>query len=221
MPEVFSYENLDDEELRMYLIKKAEVSREVVTIETLDKLIDDELRISKTGKDSCWRIESLFPSYKLLLRRNSSASVTKDNKKIVVYHILSAILPDTHQARFESDLELFHNDLRKDFTDFINHTIKFSEGFQPVDIVGPFPRKRLHLNRDGSKGSKKEEVKKTAETKTLLPLRSKKKEKSSSGTGRVSTNRAFWDADIRVEVEKQGQRTCKVGVIWQTSIIWR
>lgn len=90
-----SYEDLTDELLRSYLEKKAEESKEVVTIDTLDKLVEDKLRIDMTDSDARSRIENLFVSYLTLLPRNGLSWIIKENEKVAVYHVLSSIRPET------------------------------------------------------------------------------------------------------------------------------
>lgn len=113
-----------------------------MTIDSLDKLVEDQLRIDMTDKDSRSRIENLFVSYRSLLRRNGLTWLTQDNEKIAVYHVLSAICPELLRVRLESDLEQSHYDLRKDFEGFMYHSIKLSEAFQLVDNIALTKRRK-------------------------------------------------------------------------------
>lgn len=129
IPYVTSYDDLSNDEPRTYLTKKAEESMDVVTIDTLDKLVEDQFCINVTDKNAHFCIESLFVSYQLLLRRNGLSWLTKDNERISVYHVLSATHPASLRTRLESDLELSHYGLRKDIKIFMAHVVKLSEAF--------------------------------------------------------------------------------------------
>lgn len=66
-PKVKSYTALSDDVLRRYLQSKATASKEVATIDGLDKLVETHLRIDTTNADVRSVTEKLFLSYKLLL----------------------------------------------------------------------------------------------------------------------------------------------------------
>lgn len=134
---VKSYDELTDANLCEYLESKAEPSKSVVTTDMLDKIFEDSLRMDMTDNDARSRIEDLFVTYKSLLRRHGVSWVAKENEKVAVYHVLSAIRPVSLRCRLESDLELSHYSLRKDFKGFMAHAIKLSEAFQLVDIGPP------------------------------------------------------------------------------------
>lgn len=89
-----------------------------------------------TDKDAQTRMETLFVSYKTLFSRNGLACLVDDNEKVAVYHVLSAVCPESPLARLESDLELSHYHLRKDFKEFMAHAVRLSEAFQLVDNGG-------------------------------------------------------------------------------------
>lgn len=89
------YDDLSKQVLRDYLEKKSEESKNATTIDALGKLVTNNLRIDMTDTNARSRIENLFESYHVLLRRNRLSWLTKDNEKICVYHILSAIRPDS------------------------------------------------------------------------------------------------------------------------------
>lgn len=95
IPDVTSYDELQDSHIGSYLDGKAEESKEVMTISVLDKLVENELRIDMSDKDARSRIETLFMSYNSLLRRNGLAWLSKDNEKISIFHVLSRIRPES------------------------------------------------------------------------------------------------------------------------------
>lgn len=131
--DVSSYETLTDDQLWTYLDKKSEESKETVTLDTLDDIVSKKLRIKISDSDAESRIENLFVSYHSLLRRHGLSWIIKDNQKIAVYHVLSAIRPESLRSRLESNLDFSHHHLRKNFKSFINHAIKLSKSFQLVD----------------------------------------------------------------------------------------
>lgn len=53
--------------------------------------------------------------------------------KTAVYHVLSAVRPVSLPNRLQSDLEFLHQELRKDFQQFMSHAVKLSEAFQLMD----------------------------------------------------------------------------------------
>lgn len=108
---VTEYDNLTDDQLRTYLDSNVESSKDVITIDMLDKNLEDNMRMDMNDKDATSRIEKLFISYKSLLRRNGLPWVHEDNEKVAVYHVLSAICPESLQRRHESDLEISHYEL--------------------------------------------------------------------------------------------------------------
>ena len=63
-------DDLTDIHLRKYLEGKAEESRETVSLEVLDEIVNRELRMNIRDKNARSRMESLFVTYHALLRRN-------------------------------------------------------------------------------------------------------------------------------------------------------
>lgn len=91
---------------------------------TLEKLVKDELHIYMTKKEAPSRTESLFVSYKLHLCRHGLAWLTKDNEKVAVYHVLSAIRPELLHTILKYNFHLLHYKLSKEFKGFIPYAIK-------------------------------------------------------------------------------------------------
>lgn len=75
--EVSSHDKLSNNELRTFLAKKAEESKDVVIIEALDNMEEAQLRSDTTNKDARSRIESLFVSYQSLPCRNGLSWLKK------------------------------------------------------------------------------------------------------------------------------------------------
>lgn len=67
--DVTSYGILADGQLRKYFESKAKSSNDVESIDMLDKIVEQSLSTDMTDKDAKSRIETLFMSYKSLLRR--------------------------------------------------------------------------------------------------------------------------------------------------------
>ena len=130
---VSSYDTLTDEVLRVYLDGKAAASKEVVTISTLDDVIERKLRMDMSDPGAKSRMESLFTSYYTILRQHGLIWVVNDAQKVAVQHVLSQIRPSSLQQRLKDDLELSHYQLRKDFNGFFAHAVKLAEAFQIVD----------------------------------------------------------------------------------------
>lgn len=139
------YDALSNNQLRKNLTNKAKELKDVVIIGGLDKLVEDELPVDMTDKVARFRFETLFVFYRFLLCRNGLTWFTQENEKIAVYHVFSAICPESLRVHLESDLELSHYELRKDFKGFMYHAIKLSEAFQLVKNGAPTKR---HKDRD-------------------------------------------------------------------------
>lgn len=67
---------------------------------------------------------------------------------VYVYQVLPAIKPQSLQNRLESDLELAHVDLKKNFKGFLQNTVRLSEAFRLAD-AGPStpPSSNKHRSR--------------------------------------------------------------------------
>lgn len=110
---VTSYDNQTNDQLRKYLESEAEFLKDVVTMDMLDKIVEQSISITMNDKHAKSRIETSLPSW-----------VTQDNVKIAVYHVLSAIHPESLWKRLESDLGLPHYVLQKDFKKSMKQSIK-------------------------------------------------------------------------------------------------
>lgn len=150
--EVISYDALSDSDLREHLNHKAEESQETATLDTLDDIVDRNLRMNMKDKFSKSRMESLFVSYHALLRRNGLSWLIEANARVAVYHVLLAIKPKILQDRLSSDLQFSKHSLKKDFKEFMKHSVRLSEPFQLVDS-GP-EGKNKRSGRHGSQPSR-------------------------------------------------------------------
>eukprot|EP00177_Eucheuma_denticulatum_P007332 GFKZ01013345.1.p1 GENE.GFKZ01013345.1~~GFKZ01013345.1.p1 ORF type:complete len:218 (+),score=13.70 GFKZ01013345.1:592-1245(+) len=89
-----------------------------------------------TGRKERSRMLSLVDAYHKLLRRNGLGWLLKENQKVAVLHVLSAVKPRTLCYRLQSDLEFSQHGLKKHLCKFMAHAVKVSEAFQLID-VGP------------------------------------------------------------------------------------
>lgn len=109
------YDDLNDERLQKYLDDRSIKSKEVVNLKVLYDLVAKNLRINVADLNSQSRIKNLFVSYHRILYRNGLFFLLKDNQKVIILHVLSAIRPNTFWPRLESDLEFFQIHNCKDF----------------------------------------------------------------------------------------------------------
>lgn len=89
------YDALTDARLWTYLDNKAEKSKEVVSLDKLDRIVAMELKIYMADLGAKSRIENSFVSYHSLLLRHDISWVFKDNQKVTVYHVFLAIRPES------------------------------------------------------------------------------------------------------------------------------
>ena len=128
-----SVNTLNDSQLRKYLSKKAETSKNNVTIPILEKIVKKGLSMDKRDECVYSRMENLFISYIILLKNNGCLWIINDSPKVAVYHVLSKIRPETLQERIRNDLKLAHYEIRKDFTKFRAHCLKLAEALAILD----------------------------------------------------------------------------------------
>ena len=151
IPDVESYDELSDDDLRAYLEQRSVESKEVVNMESLDAIVSRDLRMNMTTRNARARMESLFIAYHGILSRQGVSWVIKENQKLAVSHVLDAIRPIALKDRLSSDLSFSHHEKRKNFQAFMKHAIYVSECFQVCDNG---PRKpRAPSNSGASVGS--------------------------------------------------------------------
>ena len=83
---------LTDEIIRVCLDGKAAAGKEVVTISTLDDVIERKLRMDMSDLGAKSLMESLFTSHYTILRRHGLIWVISDALKAEVQHVQSQIL---------------------------------------------------------------------------------------------------------------------------------
>lgn len=151
IPDASSYNDLTDTVLRKHLEAEAIDSKEALSLDALDEIVNRELRMDMANPNSRSRMQTLFVSYHKLLRRHGISWVLDDNEKVAVSHVLSAIRPKSLQDRLKSDLEFARTDCRKDFTKFMKHAVKLADAFQLLDN-GPKHGKTKVSRTDGKPG---------------------------------------------------------------------
>lgn len=134
--ETEDYASLTDEIFRPFLEKRWAESKKTISLEKFDKIVKQKLRINMANHDAEARMEDLFNDYHTLLSRNGLAWLIKNNRKVSVQHVLSAIRQKTLFDRLTSDLEFGEYHLRKDFNGFLKHVIELAKDLQIVD-AGP------------------------------------------------------------------------------------
>lgn len=148
IPDVKDYDSLTDDTLRAFLDEKAEESREATNLDSLDIIVEQQLRMDMKDRNAKSRMENLFVAYHTILRRNGLAWVVNENGKLAVTHVLSAILPRSLKTRLQSDLEFAYVLLKKDFSGFMAHAIKLSEAYQLLDN-GASSHNNDHADKSG------------------------------------------------------------------------
>lgn len=108
IPGAADYETLTDESLRAYMDSKSKESREVATVESIEKVVESDLRTGMTDTYARSRIKNLF-----------------------------VIRPNMLQKRIKSDMRVAHAHSRKDFKAFHEHAIRLADAFQFVDNGKP------------------------------------------------------------------------------------
>lgn len=111
----YSFDDLDDVALRAYLDNTTVESKDVATIGALDKLAEEQFHTDMTDKDGRSRIETLFVSYKTLLRQHGLPWIVDDKEKLAVNHVLYATNPEPLRLRLESHLERSYSHFQKTF----------------------------------------------------------------------------------------------------------
>ena len=153
--ETDDYDSLTDLFLRAHFEGKAKESENPVTLEALNDIVERELEMNMKDKNARSRKETFFVSYHPILRRNGIAGLLDANQKVSVAYVLSPIWLKTVKDRLESDLEFAHHKPKKDFKNFMAHSIKRSEAFQIVDSGPKKNKKNRHRSgNDQNHGSR-------------------------------------------------------------------
>lgn len=72
---VTSFDGMTDKQLRKYLDKEAEDSKDAVTLEVLDELMKRKIRMNMDNKNDCLRLQGLFANCHSLLLQNGSSGL--------------------------------------------------------------------------------------------------------------------------------------------------
>lgn len=123
------YATLSDEVHLNHMSGKAEESKQAVTLDVLDSMVNRHLKMDMKDNSATSRMQTLFESYVTILRRNSLKWWIESNQMVSVSHFLSGIKPMSLQACLTSDLAFAHHELNKDFKKFSKHVIKLSDAF--------------------------------------------------------------------------------------------
>lgn len=158
------YNSLTNEDVRKVLDDRCRESKEVLTMESLDVIVERELRTDMKNTNATARMQDLFTNYHTILSRNGLKWIIKENQKIAVQHVLSAVRPVSLRDRLSSYLSFSHHNLRKDLTGFLKHSVRLAEAFQLVDCGPPEKTEKSDKksrasnsrsgNRDGNNGSR-------------------------------------------------------------------
>lgn len=137
IPDADDFNTVTDEQVRDFLDSRATESKETVTLNGLNDIVQRELRTDMRNKNAKARMQDLFVSYHMILLRHGLKWIVTENQKVAVSHVLQAVPPATLRDRLQSDLAFSHHELRKDFPGFLKHAIRLAEAFQLVDSGGP------------------------------------------------------------------------------------
>ena len=153
IPDVSSYDELADDVLRTYLDSLSQESKDAMNLTVLDRMVETQLHMDMNVKSADARVQKLFMTYHTILRKNGLAWILKENQKVAVYHVLSAIRPLTFKQRIESDLSFSYHTLKKDFRGFREHVHKLAVAFQLVDCGPRWDRRKESDSRKESYSS--------------------------------------------------------------------
>lgn len=95
------YDDFTDEVLRAFPEKKAQESKETISLNKLDKIVQEELRMNMKESFALSSMQSLFVSYKTLSKRYRAAWILSTNEKVTVYRVL----PACDLSAFEIDMK--------------------------------------------------------------------------------------------------------------------
>lgn len=93
------YKTLTDSQVQAFVAKRAEESKEAVTLDKLYKIVKDELRTNMRNSDATARMQDLFANYHTILRRHGLGWIIKENQNFAVTHDLSTVAPQSLKER--------------------------------------------------------------------------------------------------------------------------
>lgn len=80
-------------QLRMYLDSEDKDSKDALTVEGLDELMQKKLKMNMDTRNVKSRIQSLFASYHSVRSQNGVMWIIDENRNMAVTHVLSEIRP--------------------------------------------------------------------------------------------------------------------------------
>lgn len=86
------------------LDERCKESKETVTLDQLDKLVQNWLRTDMRNSNATTRMQDMFAEYYTFLILNGLNSLTSDSPKVAFEHVFSAIRPLTLHDRLTTDL---------------------------------------------------------------------------------------------------------------------
>ncbi len=128
-----SLDSLTDSDLRSFFESKAKASKDNVTVQMLDKLVEKSLRMDMRDKCPMSPMENLFVNYFVLLKRHGCEWVINTAQTVAVRQVLSKIKPSWLHNRIKSDLCLSHSALKSKFSEFRDHCIKLAGAMAVLD----------------------------------------------------------------------------------------
>lgn len=146
--DISSYDVINENRSTSYRTEKSEKSRNVVTIDMFDKLVENEFYNDMTEKNVHNRIRIVFGFRKLQLGWSRYTWLIGTNEKIVVYHIFSINFPELPSLGPCPDLKPSRNNTRRDFEGFMTDAIKL---FQTIYMVDVCATTKHHWDRNTKK----------------------------------------------------------------------
>lgn len=64
----------------------------MISLDTLDRLVEEQLRTNMTEKDAKSQMKTLFASYKTPHRRNALSWLANDNDRVTVYNVFQQLV---------------------------------------------------------------------------------------------------------------------------------
>lgn len=148
--DVNSCEDMTDEQLLKYFDKEAEALKDATRLEGLHEFLECKLMMNMDNQNARWYIQGLFVNNHSFLSQNGVKGIIKESQKLAVTYVLSDISLQCLRKRLESSLTFSHHSLKKDFKEFLKHTVKLSEAIQFVDYD---PKKRSKKTDDKRSGN--------------------------------------------------------------------
>lgn len=111
IPGATTYNELEESALCAYLEEESTPSKSTITVDQLDRIVNEELKITMRKDNSVSRIRNFFVTFHIFLRTHGASWVLYDNPKLDVRHITSAIQPEIFCTRIELELSFGYKHL--------------------------------------------------------------------------------------------------------------